>query len=175
MRTRSLGITAIRLLLLLAAAPLGGCGSFLSESTATGAGIAGAGIASALTKNATVGAAIGLGVAAGANAGLLFVERNVHNKTQDSIAAAAGPLPEGKVAAWSVTHVIPIELAQSGEVAVSREINGPDFDCKEIIFSVDPTKPSQERTFFTAYICRDGEKWRWATAEPATARWGALQ
>ncbi len=161
--------------LLLVAGALGGCGSVLTEGTATGAGIAGAGIAGAVSKNATVGAAIGLGVAAGANAGLLYVERNVHNKTQDSIAAVAGPLPEGAVAAWSVTHTIPIELNQHGEVAVSRAIEGPDFACKEIIFSVDADHNTSERSFFIAYICRDGDKWRWASAEPATARWGALQ
>jgi hypothetical protein len=174
MRTES-AARALLAFLLFVALSLGGCGSVLTEGTATGAGIAGAGIAGAVSKNATVGAAIGLGVAAGANAGLLYVERNVHNKTQDSIAAAAGPLPEGGVAPWSVTHTIPIELSQHGEVAVSRAIEGPDFACKEIIFSVDPEKNAPGRSFFMAYICRDGDQWRWASAEPATARWGALQ
>ena len=164
------------LLLLLAAPALGGCESFLTEGTATGAGIAGAGIASAVSKNAVVGTAIGLGVAAGAEAGLLYVERSVHNKTQDSIAAAAGPLDEGAVGDWNVSHTVPLELPQHGQVTVSREINGPDFACKEIIFSVDEGKDAaRHRAFFTAYICRDGNTWRWATAEPATARWGALQ
>jgi hypothetical protein len=161
-------------LLLLLAAPLGGCGSFLTESTATGAGIAGAGIAGAISKDATVGAAIGLGVAAGANAGLLYVEREIHHNTQTSIADAAGKLSEGDVAQWHSTHVVPIELDQHGQVAVSRQIQGPDFFCKEIVFSVDHGA-DEERAFFTAYICRDGERWRWATAEPATARWGSLQ
>jgi hypothetical protein len=163
-------------LLLAATLPLGACGSFLAEGTATGAGIAGAGVAGAISKNATVGAAIGLGVAAGANAGLLYVERRVHTHTQDSIAAAAGPLPEGGVAPWTSTHTIPIERDQQGEVAVSRVIEGPDFSCKEIIFSVDEGDgAARRRAFFTAHICRDGAVWRWATAEPATARWGALQ
>lgn len=163
-------------LILLLALPLGGCGSFLTEGTATGAGIAGAGIAGAISKDATVGAAIGLGVAAGANAGLLYVERHIHNDTQNSIAAAAGSLSEGDVATWHSTHTVPIELDEHGQVAVSRAIEGPDFSCKEIIFSVDRDKlPARERSFFTAYICRDGERWRWATAEPATARWGSLQ
>jgi len=161
---------------LLLALSLGGCGSFLTESTATGAGIAGAGIAGAVSHNAVVGAGIGLGVAAAANAGLLYVERDVHTNTQDSIAAAAGPLSEGDVATWHSTHTIPIELDEHGEVAVSRTIQGPNFLCKEIIFSVDSNQqPPAPRAFFTASVCRDGEQWRWATAEPATARWGALQ
>jgi hypothetical protein len=29
--------------------------------------------------------------------------------------------------------------------------------------------------FYTATICQDGARWRWATAEPAVARWGNLQ
>jgi hypothetical protein len=166
----------VPLLLLFASAPLAGCGSLLTESTTTGAGIAGAGIAGAISKNATVGAAIGLGVAAGANAGLLYVERRVHSRTQDAIAAAAGPLPEGGVAPWHTTHTIPIEEDQHGEVAVSREIDGADFACKEIVFSVETgSAPDIHRAFFTTYVCRDGDVWRWATAEPATARWGSLQ
>lgn len=176
MRIGSVFPPIIPLLLLVAAAPLAGCESLLTESAATGAGIAGAGIAGAVSKNATVGAAIGLGVAAGANAGLLYVERRVHNTTQNAIAAAAGPLPEGGVAAWSSRPSIPIERSQHGEVAVSREIDGPDFACKEIVFSVDgDTASDTHRAFFTTFICRDGEAWRWATAEPATARWGSLQ
>lgn len=173
MRIMSLRGPATGLFLLLAA-PLGGCGSLLTQSTATGAGIAGAGIAGAISKDATVGAAVGLGVAAGANAALLYVERDVHNRTQESIATAAGPLSQGDVATWQSKHLVPIERDEHGEVAVSRAIEGPNFLCKEIIFSIDKD-PNEERSFFTAYICRDGEHWRWATAEPATARWGALQ
>lgn len=156
--------------------PLGGCGSFLTESTSVGAGIAGAGIASAVTKNATAGAAIGLGVAAGASAGLQYVERNVHQKEQDSIARAAGPLPVGAVAAWSVSHRLPIEPDNRGQVTVSRTFGGADFLCKEIVFSVDRVADQRlKRQFFIATICRDGTVWRWASAEPATARWGSLQ
>ena len=167
----------ILLFLLLAAAPLSGCGSLLTEGTATGAGIAGAGIAGAVSQNAAVGTAIGLGVAAAGNAGVLYLERTIHSHTQDEIAAAAGSLPVGAVGPWSSSHTLPIERGQHGQVVVSREIDGPDFACKEIIFSVEDgtTAAAPHQSFFTTYICRDGTKWRWATAEPATARWGALQ
>jgi hypothetical protein len=162
--------------LLLAALPLAGCGSFLTEGTADAAGVAGAGVASAVTKNATVGAAIGLGVASAANAGLLYAERRVHRTEQDNIAAVAGVLPEGVVAPWQVSHPIPIERDEHGEVVVSRTFGGADFACKEIVFSVDKGAGAElRREFFTAIICRDGTVWRWATAEPATARWGSLQ
>jgi hypothetical protein len=162
--------------LLLAALPLAGCGSFLTETTADSAGVAGAGVAGAVSKNAVIGAAIGLGVASAANAGLLYTERRVHRATQDSIASAAGLLPEGAVGFWRVSHSIPIERNQHGEVVVSRMIGGPDFTCKEIVFSVDSgAGATLQRQFYTAMICLDGATWRWATAEPATERWGALQ
>jgi hypothetical protein len=162
--------------LILAVLPLAGCGSFLTESTADAAGVAGAGIAGAVTKNATVGAAIGLGVASAANAGLLYVERRVHTHEQDNIAAVAGVLPVGAVAPWQVSHTVPVEPDEHGEVVVSRAFGGADFTCKEIVFSVDKGEGAKlTRQFFTAVICRDGTVWRWATAEPATARWGSLQ
>jgi hypothetical protein len=162
--------------LLLAALPLAGCGSFLTEGTADAAGVAGAGVAGAVTKNAVVGAAIGLGVASAADAGLLYVERRVHSAEQDSIAATAGALPVGAVAPWQARHTVPIERNEHGEVVVSRDFGGADFACKEIVFSVETGAGADlRRQFFTAVVCRDGSVWRWATAEPATARWGALQ
>lgn len=163
-------------LLLASAALLSGCGSVLTASTADVAGIAGAGISSAVTKSPTAAAGIGLGVAAGANAGLQFVERNVHAKEQDRIAAAAGPLAPGQIASWSVTHTIPIEVDQHGEVTVTRLVGAADFDCKDIIFSVETKRDKDVRKdFYTATVCRDGTQWKWALAEPATPRWGSLQ
>src|SRR5579875_2839099 len=95
---RSLGV------LLLALLGLGGCGPLLTATTSDVAGVAGAGAANAVTKDAAAATAIGLGVAAGANAGLQYVERDVHAAEQNQIAAAAGPLPDGAVAHWRVVH-----------------------------------------------------------------------
>lgn len=165
---------AAALLLLLGAAPLGGCGPLLTQGTADAAGVAGAGIAGAVSDDATVGAAIGLGVASLANTGLQYAERRSHRAEQDRIAEVAGGLPDGGVAAWSVRHSVPIEPNEGGQVAVARSLGGPAFACKEIVFSVDG--PAQgARAFYTAMICRAGERWKWASAEPATERWGALQ
>jgi hypothetical protein len=155
---------------------LSGCGSVLTASTADVAGIAGAGIAGAVTKSASGAAAIGLGVAAGANAGLQYVERNVHTREQDQIAAAAGSLAPGSVGTWSVSHSIPIEDDEHGELVVTRNLGSTDFACKEIVFSVDTRADDKPvRAFYTATVCRDGPVWKWASAEPATARWGSLQ
>jgi hypothetical protein len=167
---------AMTLLLIAGAAPLGGCSSLLTQGSADAAGVAGAGIAGAVSKDAAVGAAIGLGVASIAGAGVQYAERRSHRTEQDRIAEVAGALPIGGIATWNVVHTLPIEPNEGGQVAISRTVGGADFACKEIVFSVDGgTSAQPERAFYTAMICRDGDRWKWATAEPATERWGALQ
>ena len=153
------------------------CGDILSSGTSAGAGIASAGIANSFTKSAAVATGIGLGVAAGANAGLQYAERVVHKAEQDRIAEAAGNLPPNVIGTWRVVHRIPIEDDEHGEVVVVRDIGSRDFVCKEIVFSVDTggKKEPPQRSFFTATVCRDNGIWQWASAEPATARWGSLQ
>lgn len=157
---------------------LGGCSSLYSEGAQAGAGIAGAAIAAKVTDNAAVATGIGLGAVAAARAGVQYSERVVHRNTQDSIALAAGPLDVGAVAPWSITHSVPIEDDEHGRVTVSRAISSGALDCKEIVFSVDQPatqKAAASSAFYVASICRDGSQWKWASAEPATQRWGALQ
>jgi hypothetical protein len=152
------------------------CSDLLTASTADVAGIAGAGVSAAVTKSPAAATGIGLGIAAGANAGLQSVERRVHGKEQDGIAEAAGQLEPGEVGTWSVSHNLPIENDEHGSVVVTRSLGTPEFACKEIVFSVDTASAKEtNRAFYTATVCRDGTHWKWATAEPATARWGALQ
>ena len=163
-------------LLLASCLPLVGCDSLLTATTADVAGVAGAGIATAVTKSPAAATGIGLGVAAGANAGLQYVERNTHQTEQDRIAEAAGALDPGVVGKWDVSHKVPIEDDEHGDLVVTRLIGSQDFACKEIVFSVDTVQDKQpHRAFYTATVCRDGSAWKWASAEPATARWGSLQ
>jgi uncharacterized protein YceK len=164
------------LLLFAFAGALSGCGSVLTATTSDVAGIAGAGASSAITKSPAAAAGIGLGIAAGANAGLQYLERDVHRVEQDQIAQTAGPLAPGVVGHWSVTHSIPIEDDEHGDLVVTRLVGAADFNCKEIVFSVDTVeKKVAHRAFYTATVCLDGANWKWASAEPATARWGSLQ
>ncbi|WP_043366025.1 hypothetical protein [Belnapia sp. F-4-1] len=164
---------AARLLLLLPLmAGLPGCAVLVAETASTAAGVTGAGVSDAVGANAAATTAIGLGVQAVGRAGLQYAQRRAHGSAQDGIARAAGPLPVGGVARWSVSHTLPIEPDEQGEVTVARLIGAGGLECKEIVFSVDRKR---ERGFYTATICRDGEVWRWASAEPATARWGSLQ
>jgi hypothetical protein len=162
----------------IACTTLSGCSSLYTEGATASAGIAGAAIASKVTSNAAVASGIGFGALAAARAGVQYSERVMHTYTQDMIASAAGPLAVGAVAPWVAVHTVPIEDDEKGRVTVSRTISTGTLDCKEIVFSVDTPaakdKPA-DSAFYVAAVCRDGNVWKWASAEPATPRWGALQ
>jgi hypothetical protein len=156
---------------------LSGCSSVLTESAAAGAGIASGSIAGAVTEDAGVAAAIGIGVQAGARAAVQLGERRIHHEVQQQIAEIAGPLEVGQVKPWRTVLSVPLEAEESGRVTVSRVISAGDLDCKEIIIAVDrsnrETLPASQ--FYVASICRNGSRWSWASAEPATERWSSLQ
>jgi hypothetical protein len=165
-------LKSLTITLLLALSGLSGCGSLLVEGASDAAGVASAGAASAITKNAAIAAAVGLGAQSVALEGAHYLERRVHRAEQDAIAVAAGPLLPGAVAQWSIKHTLPLEDNEKGQIAVSRIIGNGTFLCKEIVFSVETPK---RRDFYVATVCRAGDTWKWATAEPAVARWGGLQ
>ncbi|HYS64499.1 MAG TPA: hypothetical protein VEN30_11915 [Paraburkholderia sp.] len=170
--------TALIALAVAVSSALSGCSSLYSEGATASAGIAGAALAAKVTSNAAVATGIGLGAVAAARAGVQYSERVAHKNTQDGIAKIAGPLEVGAAAPWSVTHSVPIEDDEHGRVTVSRAISTGVLDCKEIVFSVDQTATKNvpaSSAFYVASICRDGDNWKWASAEPATERWGALQ
>ena len=170
--------TALVALAVAISSALSGCSSLYTEGATAGAGVAGAALASKVTRNAAVATGIGLGAVAAARAGVQYSERVVHKNTQDGIAKIAGPLDVGAIAPWSVTHSVPIEDDEHGRVTVSRTISAGALDCKEIVFSVDQSATRNvpaSSAFYVASICRDGDNWKWASAEPATERWGALQ
>ena len=173
-RARRARSPALPLLLALLALP--GCQALLTEGTSTVAGIGGASLAQGVGANAATSTGIGLGVQAVGRAGLQYAQRVTHRAAQDRIAAAAGPLPVGGVGGWATDHAVPVEPNERGQVAISRVISTGPLECKEIMFSVDGGRGERlRRGFYVAAVCRDGEAWKWASAEPATERWGSLQ
>jgi hypothetical protein len=153
-----------------------GCSSFLNAGSAEVAGVAGATLATAVTTNAAVATGIGLGAQAMGRTALQYSQRRIHREAQDRIAEAAGDLAVGDVANWATGHQLPLEKDEQGRVTVSRLISTAGLQCKEIVFSVDTVVDGNPRSgFYVAAVCRDGPMWKWASAEPATERWGALQ
>lgn len=173
---RQLHPTGLVLAVFASGLGLGGCTALLSEGAATTAGVGGTAVAGSVTRNATVASGIGLGILAASQAGVKAIERDFHNEQQDRIAAVAGGLAVGQVGHWESRHRIQLEPDEAGRVTVSRLFGAADLSCKEIVFTVDAVKDQQNiSAFYVATICKDASTWRWASAEPSTARWGALQ
>ena len=156
---------------------ISGCSSLLAEGSSAGAGILGGVVASKLTDNAGVATGIGIGIQAATRAGVQYGQRKVHGEVQQQIADVAGPLRVGQVGQWKTVLSLPLESEESGRVTVSRVISTGALDCKEIVIAVDHSgnEPVPGSAFYVADICRSGQQWAWASAEPATGRWGALQ
>lgn len=167
-RSRSGRLAAPRLavLALLAAVSVSGCKSIGDIAGVTAA--AGSGSASV---NPAVGIAVGIAVRSGVNALVDYLDRRRHQGEQDAIAAVAGAAPVGTARAWEIRHTLPIGN-EHGFLQPVREIVTPLTTCREIAFTV---VDGDERDLLTTMLCREADGWRWALAEPAVARWGALQ
>ncbi|HEY4253857.1 MAG TPA: hypothetical protein VGM87_21795 [Roseomonas sp.] len=131
-------------------------------------------VSGTFTANPAVGVAIGMTTAAATDAAVKYYGRSRQRGTQDAIAEIAGALPVGGAAPWRIDHDIPIGN-ERGDVHVVRNIANPLAPCREIVFTVvDGEGEAMTREWYAAQICRQGERWRWASAEPAVERWGAL-
>jgi hypothetical protein len=148
-------------LLLLAGCNSIGAISGAAVGVATGAG----------TANPLVGYAAGVGTRVAVDELMKYVSRRRQQGEQDEIAAAVGRLGPGESAPWRIEHDIPIGNAH-GTLAAIREVSTPLATCREVLFTVEDDGVA---TPFTTSICRDGDRWRWAAAEPAVPRWGLLQ
>ena len=145
---------------------LGGC-----SGLGTIVGVVAGGITGGATGNPAVGFAVGVGTAALSDFAQKHVAKSWHTGEQDAIADTAGPLPAGARVPWQVRHSLPIGN-EHGELQVIRQIDNPLAPCKEIVFSVVDDK---DVAWYSTSICQQGERWKWASAEPAVERWGFLQ
>lgn len=139
-------------------------------------GLAGgvAGIASgAATANPAVGVAIGIGVNAVVDESIKTVLRRWSHEEQTVIAEAVDAMAVGERRRWAVSHPLPYSDT-SGTVTVTRAFDTPLAPCKEALFSAAGERGGDAPPFVTT-VCRAENGWNWALAEPATARWGALQ
>jgi hypothetical protein len=165
-----LAVTRCWPVLVLGMLSLAGC-----NSTAQIAGLVSGGAVGVATANPALGFATGVAVLAAADSGVKYYGRARQNAEQDAIAAAAADLEVGGQAPWHIDHTIPIG-DEHGELEVTRMIDNPLAVCKEIAFSVDTSKAEKrQRAWYTAAICHQQDRWKWASAEPAVPRWGYLQ
>lgn len=151
---------------LLFALLLGGCRA-VSDVVGLAAG-GGAGVA---TGNPALGFAVGVGTRAAVDELRKYIVCTRWRGEQDAIADAAGAAPPGAAVPWEIRHTVPIG-DRRGELVVAREFTTPLATCREVVFSV---LDGAERDPFATTLCRRGERWKWAAAEPAVDRWGHLQ
>lgn len=171
-RDGALGIAAVKRGLILLALPL------LAGCEYTGGILGGAsGLAtSAVTTNVAVGYAVGLGVRAATDAAVAGWLRGLQQEEQDSIAATAGAMQPGEVRPWQSAHGLPFGYRDAaGQLQLTRVIDTPLAQCREVLFSLAGKPEAPPEGLFVATVCRQAEGWKWAVAEPAVERWGALQ
>ena len=171
MGLRGTGDGAVGLLAVRAALPvlllLGGC-SVVPQITGVVVGAASGGA----TGNPAIGFGVGVATVAVTDYAMKHVTKSWHQGEQDAIAATAGPLEPGTGAPWRIQHSVPIGN-EHGDLEVVRRIDNPLAPCKQVVFSVaDSDAPP---AWYSADICQQGQRWKWASAEPATERWGFLQ
>jgi hypothetical protein len=150
---------------------LGGCSSIGGFAGAIAAAASGV-----VTSNPAIGLGVGVAVQAATDTAFRRVFRDMQADEQNRIAAIAGAMRVGEQQSWDIHHRIPF-TDEHGELRVVGAIDNALATCKEVLFSVaGGPKEAPTREWFITQTCRqsDGE-WRWAAAEPAVARWGALQ
>ncbi|MCZ2498081.1 hypothetical protein GN316_15050 [Xylophilus sp. Kf1] len=148
---------------------LGGCSSVGSFSGAA-AGVASGGI----SGNPAVGIAVGIGVRAIVDDTVDRLSRRWSDEEQQSIAVVAGGLDVGERKPWNVRHAVAYRNTD-GQVQVVRSFQTALTTCKEAMFTLSATDPAAPPLWFATLVCQGPRGWQWAAAEPAVARWGALQ
>ena len=139
-----------------------------------------AGVATgAAAATASANPAVAYGVAVGSKAATDAVVRRLstkrHEREQDQIVRAIGALRPGQTAPWAIRHRVPLFDDAHGSVTVVRDIPNALAPCKEVVFVVVAGRgPSSPSHAYVTTACRQGQAWKWATAEPATERWRFL-
>jgi len=152
-----------------------GATSLAGCSSAGGITGAVAGVASgSATANPAVGVAVGITVKAGVDAAINAVLRYWSHEEQMRIAELIGALDVGETLPWAIKHEVPY-ANNHGKVTVVRTFSTPLADCKEALFSVENDDAKVVAPHFVTTVCAGSRGWKWALAEPAIARWGALQ
>jgi hypothetical protein len=156
-------------LLALATVPLAGCAG-AADITGAVTGTA----ATIATTNPVVGVGVGLGVRAATTTAVNYVFRRRHRFAQDELAAVIGSMDLGETRPWKIEYDLPIGNAH-GEVRLVRIVDNLLAPCREALFSVSSGDgPEAPRRWFLTTACRQATGWKWASAEPATGRWGSL-
>ncbi|WP_321855383.1 hypothetical protein [Paraburkholderia tropica] len=168
--SRGLSLVALAALCASVALTTSGCGSIGAASGAAAAAATGI-----VTANPAVGVGVGIAVQAATDEAVNRFMKSMHADQQELIAETAGRLPVDGTDTWRIKHTLPVENGH-GKVRVTRAFASALALCKDFVFSVqDGDAANSPEQWYTATACQDQSTWKWATAEPAVERWGALQ
>jgi hypothetical protein len=158
--------------LLTCAAALCGCRSISGLSGAA------AGVASGSAVGPAAGVAIGIAVEAGVDASVKAIRRRWSQEDQTRMAVMVGDMTVGESRPWQTRHFM-FFYDEQGHVTLVRVFDSALARCREAVFSVEDARPASEgdtpARLFVSTMCQGPDGWRWAAAEPAVGRWGALQ
>jgi hypothetical protein len=161
-----IGVTLSGLLILLNGCAMVGPVSGAVVGSATGA----------VTVNPIVGYATAVGVNAGVDELQKYIARVRQNAEQDAILTSVAEMQPGQQKDWKIVHEIPMFDNEHGTMQVTRDIDTPLTECKEVLFTVDKGEGAKlKQTPYITSACRDGDRWKWAESEPAVARWGYFE
>ncbi len=137
-------------------------------------------VVGASTGAATANPIVGYVTAVGVNAGLeelqKYISRVRQGAEQDAIVSAVGEMQPGEIHPWKIVHDIPLFDDEHGSMQVTRSINTPLAQCKEVLFTVEEGHGKHLRRIpYVTYACHDTQGWKWAAVEPAIERWDYFQ
>ncbi len=99
------------------------------------------------------------------------IEEDEYGRVTVSRMISVGPLDCKEIVFSVDSDAAKQEKKKASDAAAAAAASGASGAVTAPVATPEPTGSS----FYVAQICRDGPKWKWASAEPATGRWGALQ
>lgn len=139
------------------------------------AGVAAGVLGGTATGSPAAGFAIGVAANAGVDELVNWIARARDGAEQDAIAEVAGNLAVGQTHPWRIRRVLSIGN-EHGELRIAGMTTTPLTTCKDVIFSIDEgSLKAPRRDFLVTSVCWEGNRWKWALAEPSVHRWGYLQ
>ncbi len=171
------GLAVMQLRANLAIITLGVCavGSLAGCSViATLPGITAGAATSSVTGNPALGLTVAVATNAAVDAGVKYVMKRFSAAEQQEIANAIAQSVPGQERRWRVEQPIPYGNNKGRTIVVSESVNALTT-CKKALFSVEGTvdgKPAEH--WYTLDVCKNGQYWLWAQAEPSVKRWGSL-
>ena len=141
---------------------------------ATLPGITAGAATSSVTGNPALGLTVAVATNAAVDAGVKYVMKRFSAAEQQEIANAIAQSVPGEERRWQVEQPVPYGNNKGRTIVVSESVNALTT-CKKAMFSVEDVVDGKAvEHWYTLDVCKNGQYWLWAQAEPSVRRWGSL-